>query len=203
MSSDKVLYVNPETKDVIANGNVVVNGNIGIGTTQPLAKLHVNGSLMQSDRFMAMYTYTSSANATLVTSAVLGFPMSLLTLDSAVSQLNGLNPSSLYDSNVKGFIAPYAGLYNFAFSLNFTASISNCISGLAPYNCLGFTGIPANVGYAFINGCSTGELNSCVGSVILAAGNTIIPMIYGGTALTLRGSGGNNRLIITLSQRFV
>jgi hypothetical protein len=40
MSSDKVLYVNPETKDVIATGNV------GIGTTNPtLTKVQIHNSL--------------------------------------------------------------------------------------------------------------------------------------------------------------
>jgi hypothetical protein len=41
--SSQVLYVNPETKDVIAAGNIIANGNVGIGTTQPNHKLHVIG----------------------------------------------------------------------------------------------------------------------------------------------------------------
>lgn len=69
MSSDKVLYVNPETKDVIAtgnvgigtdnpqeklhvNGNVNVSGNVGIGTDNPQAKLHVNGNVNVSGSFL-------------------------------------------------------------------------------------------------------------------------------------------------------
>ena len=84
MSSDKVLYVNPETKDVIATGNVIANGNVvatgnitaagnvGIGTTQPLAKLHVNGLFYAPGSVVQFSTtyFTSDSASTNPTSFV-------------------------------------------------------------------------------------------------------------------------------------
>ena len=69
MSSDKVLYVNPETKDVIATGNV------GIGTTQPLAKLHVNGTFYAPGCVVQtvseiFYTSTQSSSQTFAESVL-------------------------------------------------------------------------------------------------------------------------------------
>lgn len=71
MSSDKVLYVNPETKDVIATGNV------GIGTTQPLAKLHVNGTFYAPGSVVQVVmtditTVKSTTSTSFVTSDISG-----------------------------------------------------------------------------------------------------------------------------------
>jgi len=86
MSSDKVLYVNPETKDVIATGNV------GIGTTQPLAKLHVNGNLYcpgsvvqcQTVVYSAQTTYTAPAAITPTEVSVLNIAITPKRLNSKI-----------------------------------------------------------------------------------------------------------------------
>jgi hypothetical protein len=62
--------VNPETKDVVATGNVtagsiIATGNVGIGTFNPLQKLDVNGSIaisgFKSLRFCIGYARFNSA----------------------------------------------------------------------------------------------------------------------------------------------
>ena len=105
-----VLYVNPETKDVVATGNVTAgnivaignitaSGNVGIGTTQPLTKLQVNGVIK------SIQPYYSARLAT-------GYAATISQIASFTSGVY-TNVASWYkDNNKNGYFQPLTpGLY--------------------------------------------------------------------------------------------
>ena len=45
-SQNRNLYVGTSTEVAVSDGNAIVTGNVGIGTTSPTQKLHINGGAM-------------------------------------------------------------------------------------------------------------------------------------------------------------
>ena len=101
MSSDKVLYVNPETKNVIAMGNV------GIGTATPTAKLHVEGGSFYSPGsvvqcattlYTEMTTYTAPITITPTEITVLNVTITPKRANSKIVLQWMINGEIVYDS---------------------------------------------------------------------------------------------------------
>jgi hypothetical protein len=142
---------------LLNSGLFHVNGNVGIGTTQPQATLHVNGIIRQT-KVPCFYAYRNSA------------PYSQSTVGQIPLDLIQVNVNACYNTSTSTFVAPISGIYKFTIAAIHRFSSAVGYGELAVYKkpSGGSTFTSANnraLTYSYVTG--SGDHDYAYGSIIL------------------------------------
>ena len=172
---------------------ILANGNVGIGITNPTAKLHVNGSIITNTFFCVHYRLIAKS---VQFSEYYIIKDSNFTLQTTPQSLMGFNASNLINKTIGSFIFPIKGLYTVCFGVRFETGGMNA-AWLYPYNGYGVSNtINSNIRLGASEGTNFVQCNiSFTGiwdineSIVPVVWSTIVPQyatnLYGGTHFTV------------------